>query len=138
MDISEIQTIVTSADVFGVGFRLFPERLLIDTRHDERETPLVAIVDPVATLQERYFWLGQHRPSLGMPQQFMFFAWPHSVVYLEESGVWAQVRDRVVASGARGAADTCAAALDDLLGREHSAHLDAIRGPKYETIWSAG
>ena len=136
MDISEIQTIVTTADVFGVGFRLFPERLIIDTRQDAKEIPLVAIVDPVASLQERYFWLGQHRPSLGVPQSFMFFAWQHSIGYLEESGVWEQICDRVIGSGVSGAAQTCAEALGELLRRERRAHVDAIVGAKYETLWS--
>ncbi len=70
VDIAEIDEIVRNADVFAAGFRLFPERLLIDTRHDENEMPMVAIVDPVATLQERFFWLGQHRPSLGTAEGF--------------------------------------------------------------------
>ena len=53
MNISDISEIVRHADVFAVSFRLFPERLLIDTRHDDDDDtgkcalPMVAIVDPV-------------------------------------------------------------------------------------------
>lgn len=137
VDVAEIETIVANADVFAAGFRLFPERLLIDTRHDDREIPMVAIVDPVSSVQERFFWLGQHRPSLGMPQHFMFFFWPHSIRYLEESGLWARIRDRVVASGFAGAPETCDAALADLRQRERAATLEAIAGGRYETLWSA-
>src|SRR5438067_2326966 len=92
VNIAEIESIVKSADVFTASFRLFPERLLIDTRYDRSPdpgacgTPMVAIVDPVESIQERFFWLGQHRPSLGMPKSFEFFFWPHSTLYLEESG----------------------------------------------------
>ncbi|HZP58320.1 MAG TPA: hypothetical protein VFC53_12325 [Dehalococcoidia bacterium] len=137
VDIGEIRNIVQNADVFAVGFRLFPERLIIDTRHDDKEIPMVAIADPVASLQERFFWLGQHRPSLGMPQAFMFFFWPHSVPYLKESGVWDMIRARVVASGFAGAGETVDAALEDLERRERAAHVDAITGARYQTIWSA-
>ncbi len=137
VDITEIQEIVATADVFTIGFRLFPERLVIDTRYDDKETPMVAIVDPVESLQERYFWLGQHRPSLGMPEQFMFFSWPHSPNYLVDSGVWAKIRERLVASHFSGASETCDAALRDLIARERSANIDAITGARYETIWSA-
>ena len=137
VDITEIGEIVNNADVFTIGFRLFPERVVIDTRHDEREIPMVAIVDPVESMQERFFWLGQHRPSLGVPQQFMFFYWPHSVGYLEESGVWDQIRARLVSSHFGGAAETCDAALRDLREREHAATVEAIRGQRYQTLWSA-
>jgi hypothetical protein len=137
VDLTEIGQIVQQADVFTIGFRLFAERVVIDTRHDEREIPMVAIVDPVESMQERFFWLGQHRPSLGVPKQFMFFFWPHSVAYLEESGVWRQVRERLVSSHFEGAAETCDAALRDLKTREHVATVEAIRGPRYQTLWSA-
>jgi hypothetical protein len=143
VDLGEIQDIVKNADVFAAAFRLFPERVLIDTRYDAADPdgpcamPMMAIVDPVATVQERFFWLGQHRPTLGMPRNFMFFFWPHSIRYLEESGVWAAIRERVVGSGFAGAAETCEQALRDLYRREHAANVDAIRGDKYQTIWAA-
>ncbi len=143
VDLQEIETIVHRADVFAVGFRLFPERLLIDKRHDQQASsascglPMVAIVDPVESLHERYFWLGQHRPALGLPKTFMFFQWPHSVRYLEESGVWSRIRERILSSGFAGARETCDEALDDLFQRERAATVDAIRGARYQTIWSA-
>jgi hypothetical protein len=143
VDISEIAEIVRHADVLAVSFRLFPERLLIDTRHDEADEsgacslPMVAIVDPVASVQERFFWLGQHRPSLGMPENFMFFHWPHSVRYLEESGVWERVRRRVTATHFSGARETCDDAMRDLLDRERTATVEAIEGARYQTLWSA-
>jgi len=143
VDLGQIDHIIKNADVFAVGFRLFSERVLIDTRHDDADPdgpcglPMVAIVDPVPTVEERFFWLGQHRPSLGLPKQFMFFGWPHSIRYLEESGVWDRIRCRIVASGFEGAADTCDAALKDLYRREHNATVDAIRGDRYQTLWAA-
>lgn len=143
VDLAEIHQIIEQADVFAAAFRLFPERLLIDTRFDAAEPegpsglPMVAIVDPVETLEERYFWLGQHRPSLGSPERFMFFFWPHSVRYLEESGVWDALRRRIVASGFEGAAATCDAALRDLAAREREANADAVTGSRYQTIWKA-
>ena len=143
VDISEITDIVRHADVFAVSFRLFPERLLIDTRYDDTDDtgactlPMVAIVDPVSTVEERFFWLGQHRPVLGMPKNFMFFHWPHSVRYLDESGVWDRIRNRVTSSRFAGARETCDDALRDLLVREREATVDAIAGSRYQTLWSA-
>ncbi len=143
VNITEIHDIVKTADVFTASFRLFPERLLIDTRHDEADprgasgTPMVAIVDPVESIQERFFWLGQHRPSLGMPKSFEFFFWPHSTLFLEESGLWTAIRERIVHSGFVGARETCDEALRDLVSRERAATVDAIVGRQYETLWAA-
>ena len=137
VDVTEIEGIVKSADVFAAGFRLFPERLLIDTRHDDSEMPMVAIVDPVESVQERFFWLGQHRPALGMPSHFMFFHWPHSIRYMEESGVWDRIRARVTSTHFSGARETCDAALSDLVDREREATIDAVNGARYQTLWSA-
>lgn len=143
VNIADIESIVSTADVFTASFRLFPERLLIDTRYDSSDaegdcgTPMVAIVDPVESIQERFFWLGQHRPSLGMPKDFEFFFWPHSTLFLEESGLWSTIRDRIVHFGFAGARETCDEALRDLVARERAATVDAITGHHYETIWSA-
>jgi hypothetical protein len=143
VDLEEVTKIIDNADVFAVAFRLFPERLLVDTRYDTSDTsgrcttPMMAIVDPVESVQERFFWLGQHRPTLGMPKNFMFFFWPHSVRYLEESGVWERLRRRMGASGFTGALETCDEALDDLKRREFKATAAAIRGERYHTVWSA-
>jgi hypothetical protein len=143
VDLDEVRRVIRDADVFAVAFRLFPERLLIDTRHDEHDAdgscgmPMVAIVDPVATLQDRYFWLGQHRPTLGTPEAFQFFYWPHSIRYLEESGIWSVLRERIASAGFDGASATCDAAISDLATRERTANVDAIRGTRHHTIWSA-
>jgi len=66
----------------------------------------------------------------------MFFFWPHSVRYLEESGLWPKIVDRVVGSGFAGARETCDDALRDLVERERSATIDAITGARYQTLWS--
>jgi hypothetical protein len=44
---------------------MFPERLIVDTRHTDSDGPMVEVVEPVATVEERFFWLGQRRPSFG-------------------------------------------------------------------------
>ena len=140
IDLDQVRRVIRESDVFTIAFRLFPERLIVDTRAepaDERcSTPMVAIVDPVATVEERFFWLGQHRPSLGTPQNFMFFYWPHSVGYLAESGIWAAVRGRVVSDDIAGSSETCNAAQADLIDRERRANVDAIQGERHHTLWA--
>jgi hypothetical protein len=139
VDISEITDIVRHADVFAVSFRLFPERLLIDTRHDDTDDtgvctlPMVAIVDPVATVETSL----ARRFAARHAKNFMFATGPHSVRYLEESGVWDRIHNRITATHFAGARQTCDDAIRDLLVRERAATVDAIRGARYQTLWSA-
>lgn len=135
IDLGEVGTVIANADVFVVAFRQFPERLLVDTRWDQRHGPLIAVVEPVNSVQERFFWLGARRPTFGMPQRFMFLPWPHSIAFFEEAGVWAQIAGRLRASGYPEVDALLATALRELKEKEREANLAAIRGEGYRQIW---
>jgi hypothetical protein len=137
-DLDEVRKVIDGADVFTIGFPLFNERLLVDARPDEVDGPLVRIVEPVTSVQERFYELGRLRPRLDAPERFVFFIWPNSVRYFEESGVLDQIQRRCAVSNGRGSVTTmCAEAIDALRGFEHDAVRDAIDGDGYKTIWSA-
>ena len=135
IDLGEVKKAVESADVVAVGFRLFAERLLVDTRHDENTPPLAQVVDPVASVEERFFWLGQHRPSLGTPERFLFFLWPPSISFLKDSSLAAAITERIVATGHEQAVPMCEAAFADLAQRERRATVAAVKGQSCFTLW---
>lgn len=137
IDFSELQKVVDTCDVFTIGFRMFPERLIVDTRHGDSDGPMVEVVEPVATVEERFFWLGQRRPSFGVPQQFTFFVWPHSVRHLEESGLGDIIRRRVHAEEETGEVGRqMAKSTIQLNTLEQRATFDAIHGRNYHTLWA--
>lgn len=136
VDISEIGQVVAYSDVFVIGFRLIPERLLVDTRSNKDEPPFVSVVEPVGSVQERFFWLGQKRPQFGMPQKFMFFVWPHSIAFLEESGLAERIRARLRQSGWPRATEMCDESLAQLRRLEQKANRDAVKGEGYHTMWA--
>ena len=142
VDIGEITDIVRHADVFAVSFRLFPERLLIDTRYDDSDEsgacmlPMVAIVDPVAPddILTRNYRMAD--PS----------AVPHGITYATLSGVQRGHLIRVVRQYVERAADALSAhawarielaGLDELAfawaGSEERGqpHYYAIKGPTF-------
>ena len=135
IDLEELGKVVDQCDVFTIGFRLFPQRVIVDTRSNEREGPMIEIVEPVGTVEERFFWLGKRRPSFGVPPRFTFFVWPHSISYLEESGVVEQVQRRLCAVDPR-CQEQVAATLRELHILERRAVLDAITGKNYHTLWA--
>ena len=137
VDLAEVEKVVDLCDVFTIIFQTFPERLLVDNRVSPQEGPLVAVVEPVATVEERYHWLGRKRPSFGPPERFMFFLWPHSIALLEQCGVVARIRCRCEATERPEALSMFDRALTDLREKERRATRAAITGENYRTIWPA-
>lgn len=135
IDLEAVRDIQGRADVLTVGFTLFPERLLIDTRSRGDEGPLVAIVAPVQTVQERYLWLGKHRGSFGAPEAFSFFVWPCTVRTLVANDVLAPVRARLAQASAE-AEPGLQQLLERLLELERQAMRAAVRGDEpWKPLW---
>ena len=137
VNLAEVEKVVDVCDVFTVMFRLFPERLLVDARTSPQEGPLVALVEPVATVEERYHWLGRERPRFGPPEHFMFFLWPHSIAFLEQCGVAARIRRRCEATDWPEAIAMFDSTLAELHEKERRATRAAITGEDCRTIWPA-
>ena len=139
VNLAEVEKVVDLCDVFTIMFRLIPERLLVDSRTSPQEGPFVGLVEPVASVEERYHWLGRKRPSFGPPERFMFFLWPHSIAFLEDCGVVARIRRRCEATPTfvGEAVAMFDRALAELREKEQRATLAAIRGENCHTIWPA-
>lgn len=137
IDLDEVRKVVDVCDVFTIGFHLFPERLVVDTRVQGEEGPLIEVVEPVDTVEERFFWLGKRRPSFGVPEQFTFFIWPHSVRYLHECGLTDRMRNRLTAAWAD-AGEAFDAEMSHVERLERRAVIEAIAGRNHHTLWSAG
>jgi len=134
VDSAEVCEAVSRADVLIVGFPSFPRRLLIDSRTAGEVGPMVRIVEPLAGVDQRMFWLGRHRPQFEMPQRFTFFVWPHSLSYLHESGVVDAMRASISTPESRAALDT---AMDKLHAMERDALRSAVNDGPWRTLWHA-
>ena len=134
VDFEEINKLVEAADVFTVGFATFPERLIVDARSNDIETAMIQVVDPARSARDRLNWLNRRRPSLGSPEAFSFFAWPHSPSFMVQSGVWDRIRNRV-AAGEPQVQVQCDLAIKQLLNLDHEATLALLRGEHSLTLW---
>ena len=135
IDRDALDEVLRKADIVTIGFSLFTDRLLIDTRTNQFEGPLVALVGPVETVQERYQWLGQHRGTFGAPEAFSFFVWPKTVRNMVERDALGQLRDRLAASSAE-AADELDVQLNRLVRLERDEFGQAIRGEgTWKSLW---
>src|SRR3954447_22056476 len=135
VDFDEINKLVADADVFTVAFGNFPERLIVDTRFNTKERPLVQVVEPVGGARERLSWLNRRRPSLGMPKAMSFFAWPHSPAFMQETGVWASIRARIDAETDPALDAQCDQAILQLRNLDTEAAMAVLKGERTITLW---
>jgi hypothetical protein len=135
VDFEEINKLVEEADVFVVGFSNFPERLLVDSRTNNKEIPLVRVVEPSTGARARLAWLMRRRPSLGQPEQFSFFSWPHSPGFMRETGVWERIQKRVDATIEPDVSSQCEQALKQLETLDKDAAMAILKGEHCITLW---
>ena len=134
VDLAAVEEVLRRVDVLTIGFPLFPERLLVDLRSSTVDGQFAGIVEPVASVQERYLWLGQHRGTFGAPEAFSFFVWPQSVESLGEGSILAPLRDRLTPDAQEALATGFTRAVD----LERRAILRAVRGAAdWPALWDA-
>jgi hypothetical protein len=137
VDLSEVLSVINTAEVFVVMFVIFERRLLVDTRHNDNEPPLIRVVDRVRSSDERFRELMRLRPRFSAPERIIAFQWPRSVRTLVESGVWQAVSDRLTSLGVTDS--TLLAVLHELQWEERSEEIKAVRGEEpYRTLKGSG
>jgi hypothetical protein len=139
IDLEGIMKVVDAAEVIVVRFQVIEPRLLIDTRFNDLDGPLICLVPRAGSAEERFRSLKRMRPRFALPDRIMSFQWPRHVATLETSGVWARIYGRIAASGSREALARCDAVFRELLEAERELTLTAVRGGDgFETIWKRG
>jgi hypothetical protein len=138
IDLDEVRRVIDAADVLVVRFTITDRRLLVDCRTSDTEGPMVRVVPPVASGEERFKALKIMRPRFRTPERILTFQWPRHAVALAEAGVWDHLVRKVTGIRA-GAAEQCSAAWHELLGEERKTEVAAVRGDEgFKTIWPRG
>jgi hypothetical protein len=132
IDHEALEKLLSNGDLITIGFTLFPERLLVDTRSNDQAGQFAAMVEPVANVQERYMWLGKHRPQFGAPDGFAFFVWPKTVRGLVEADVLRTLRNRLDPDAQQAFDEALGVALE----LERLAMMEAVRGSeRWPAVW---
>jgi hypothetical protein len=135
IDISSILDIIDSAEVITFRFVTVQQRLLLDARCSEAEGPLLKLVPPAGSAEERFRSLKQLRPRFRLPEKITAVWWPKYVDSLVSTGVWDRVTQRMARSGFPGAAEQAANVLQELRQQERAEVLNAILGHGYQALW---
>lgn len=138
IDLDEVRRVIDDADVLVVRLSITDRRLLVDARTNEQVGPLIKVVEPVESAQERFRNVKILRPRFRVPQSIMTFHWPRHARALDESGIWAHMARRIVALGWPETTTQCDEAYRELLECERLVEVEAIEGgERFQTLWPA-
>ena len=136
-DLDEVKKNIDGAEVMSVFFPTLRRSVVIDTRTNERDGPMVRIMPMVASPQERLRSLRRLRPTFPRVHTLALIPWPRYVESLVNLGVWERIVSRFDEAGQSEAVAACEAVLEELREIEKSEMASVVRGENYHTIWSA-
>jgi hypothetical protein len=136
-DIDEVIRNVEEAEVMSLFFPAFRKSLIIDTRSNATDGPMVRLMAMANSPQDRARSIRRLRPGFPRLQNLVLIPWQRYVGSLVELGVWGRIVVRIESSGDEDAVKACEAALDELRRIERDELVAAVSGKNYQTIWSA-
>lgn len=137
IDIDAVIQNIDEAEVVTLHFPMLRQTLLIDTRVDEHNLPLVRVVPMVDNSSERFASLESMRPGLERPRSITMIPWARSISALEWAGVWPRVIARLEACGDETTLLDARRSFRQLRSLELVELREAIVGRQYRTVWRA-
>ena len=136
-DLDEVMSNIDAAEVMSLFFPTFRKAVVIDTRSDDGEGPMVRILPMAASPQERLRTIRRLRPGLPRLRSLTLIPWPRYVESLVGLGVWDRIGNRLRKAGHDDVVQQCEAVLEDLRKLERLELAAVIRGENYHTVWAA-
>ncbi|MBI4312312.1 MAG: hypothetical protein HY681_11095 [Chloroflexi bacterium] len=137
IDATELTRALRSAEVISILFTLVGKSLVIDTRANEKEGPMVRVLPQAGSLEERARSVRRLRPGFPRPAEITAFSWPKYVRSLLQTNAFSIIQARLQAAGAPHALRQLAKSLDDLQKMERRELAAVLQGERYHTIWSS-
>jgi hypothetical protein len=135
VDISEVQRGIDSSEVIALYFPLLRKTLLMDTRHNAVDGPLIKVVPMASSAEERFRELRRLRPRFPRPESLTLIPWPKYVSSLVQLEVWDHIVRRFVDVGSPDIVRQCEACLRELRDAEREELRRAITGEHYQSLW---
>jgi hypothetical protein len=135
IDISEVQRSIESADVTALYFPLLRKTLLMDSRSNALDGPMVKVVPMASSPQERFRELRRLRPRFPKPESITIIQWPKYVASMVRLEVWDHIVRHFLEIGPPEIVRQCEECLQELSRAEREELRRAITGEDYETMW---
>jgi len=136
-EMDEVFRNIQEAEVMSIFFPALRQALVLDTRFNATDGPMVRLLPMAGSPQERLRSIRRLRPGFRRLQNLTLIPWQRYVESLVDSGVWAKLEDRIKQSGDTSAIEAFDAALLELRNLERKELHAVIVGEGYQTIWSA-
>ena len=139
IDLQKVKQTIDDAEVMSLFFPSLRKSLIIDTRSNERDGPMVKVLPMAASPQERLRGLRRMRPGFPRLRSLTLIPWLRYIDSLVATGVWERILDRLgkAAPGDDALLSACEDALKELRGHEKAELISVVKGDNYRTIWSA-
>lgn len=137
VDVSEIRRSIDTGEVIALYFPLLRKTLLMDTRTNAIDGPMIRVVPMASSPQERFRELVRMRPRFSKPESITLIQWPKYVASLVRLEVWDQIVRRFLELGPPEIVRHCEECLNELRSVEREELARAITGENYESIWEA-
>ncbi|MBI4235828.1 MAG: hypothetical protein HY688_00530 [Chloroflexi bacterium] len=135
LDLAELARSIEEADIITILFPLLQKTLLIDTRYDVEDDPLVRLVPVVSGPEERLQTIRRMRPQFPNPERVAFIPWPKYASSLVRLGVYDTLRRRLEKTGRRTPVEALRTSLRELEQLERKEIVAVIQGQGYRTLW---
>lgn len=131
----------SQVEVWVVYFPAIRRSLIVDTRSNALDRPMIRLVGMVNSIEERIESIRQLRPRFPKVEKIVFVPLPLDVASIERSVLWAKVTEKFVETGDSESLQACETALAELSAlerqvKEHHNNRGAVEGGLgFETIW---
>ena len=135
IDIGEVCRAMDLGEIIALYFPLLRKTLLMDSRTNAVDGPMIKVVPMASSPEERFRELVRMRPRFPKPESVNIVPWPKYVRSLVDAGVWDRIVRRFLEIGSPQIVRECEACLQELYGAEREEIRRAITGDNYETLW---
>ena len=135
IDLAEVARSIESAEVVTLFFPILRKTLLIDTRYDVEDDPMVRVVPMVSGPEERVQTIKRMRPNFPKPERIAFIPWPKYTTSLVRLGVYDTLKDRLGQCGREKPIRDLQTSLSSLREMKKAELADALTGKGYRALW---
>lgn len=137
IDVNEVKRSVEMGELVALYFPLLRKTLLMDSRSNSVDGPMIKLVPMAASPEERFKELVRLRPRFPKPESITLIPWPKYVASLVRLEVWDHIVRRFLEIGPPEIVRQCDDCLQELYKAEQDELRRAITGEDYETLWDA-
>lgn len=137
--ITQVLSTIDEAEVLTIFFPNLTKALVVDTRRNQEDGPIIKVVNQVNSMEERMASIEKMRPGFGKVRSIAGIPWTKSIRTLKENGVMTRLEQRLNRAGQESyiAAQNCNEAFSKLCEIEHKQWTTLIKNENsmYKSIW---